>query len=138
MALAIEGEEPSPFCLSVFILPSIIDLKALLKLQPSNAEALAELELLTPPDPRWPEATSSAATASHHGEGSSSAAQQPGASSSRQGNMPNDPGVANRSKYPYEVHEADTHKLKIRSTLRTMQPLDTKQFESYLYPNWDK
>lgn len=86
------------------------DLREILKLQPNNIEALAELNSLSP---------------KYHDDGG-------GASSSLAAI-----GTSSWRKLPFELHEVDFTPIKLASTKRSLPNPGRTSRESYVYATWN-
>lgn len=106
---------------------SISDIRAVLRLHPSNKEAQAELAALVPPDtgpasagstrvsqkPASPSPSSSKAASSSNPAASSSSSTAPPPSSTSSKTIPHRPGRLKQKASPFPRTEADDRKLKI-------------------------
>ncbi|KAG8904655.1 hypothetical protein FRB99_001375 [Tulasnella sp. 403] len=108
---------------------AIQDLKDVLKLQPRNTEAIAELESLASSSPPLDIARGgiggSGSTSSSNWNGAHGSSAFSGGSSS------------SSSKFPFEFADSDFTKLKVIPSKRIWDLSDPNSRESFLYPTWD-
>lgn len=112
---AIKGDWCSHYVLSgTYDLLGEIDLRAVLRLQPNNAEALAELEALQPPDPD-PDPMSSVPSSSFQSSSSPSSSSKirPSPPSSSTHDNPRSSNPKSSKQIPFPRTPIDNQKLKI-------------------------
>lgn len=101
-------------------LTQLIDLRAVLELQPSNAEALAEIHSLCPSDPA-PAATSASASSSSSAQPSCSSSSSASASHSSSALYHWIPPPSALRPLPFPRSQTDDRKLKISSIPITVE-----------------
>lgn len=132
---------------------AIKDLRAVLRLQPCNAEAATELTSLLPPEAPTPSSSSSSRAG---GRPSSSRGAASSSSSSRQGTrpsfLPNShafPKGKQKRPLPFQRTPADDRKLKISCLPMVIDPKGKKSLlsalknarsssETFTYPSWER